>query len=587
MPEYPIAKLAEAATIAFHKAVEEMGAKVEIPMETPPENMGDFGFACHMLAKEFKRSPVDIAKDVAEKVFVEEMEVKPVGPYVNFFIHAEDLVKGTLELVSSMGEDYGKGEKSEKIILEHTSANPNGPFHVGRARNPIIGDTLARMLRFSGYDVEVQYWVNDMGKQVAILTWGCRSIQGDDLPVVQMDKDDHDLVRYYQKANALMEEDPNVQEEIAGILKDYETAVANGEMDKVLLDKDGRTITVAHMKEYAGRVLEGMKASLKELGVEYDKFVWESESVQDQSVFEIIKKLDASEYSQPTDDGASFIDLEPFGIQGRNTNFIFKRSDGSSLYTTRDLAYHSKKLGEADICIDVLGEDHKLQAKQLSTILEILGLEKLPEAIFYAFVALPEGKMSTRRGRVVYLDDLIQEAKDLAYKEVDARREELTEEQKKVVAGQVGIAALRYNIIRVQNDKKITFKWEDALNFEGDSGPFAQYTYARASSIIEKAGGSTEGGDPALLTHASEHALVKMLARFPVIVEEAARERRAHAIAGFAHSLASSFNQFYRDCQVVGVEEDVSKARLRLVEAFRTVMRSTLWILGIPALESM
>jgi arginyl-tRNA synthetase len=582
MADYPYRVFQKKAEEAFRAALGKLGISTDIPVEEPPEGMGDFGFACHALARELKRSPVEIAVDLVQAVEVPEgLRCESKGPYVNFWMDETTFIQNTLDSVFELEGDYGKGSLSGRVILEHTSANPNGPFHVGRARNPIIGDTMARLLKFAGYEVEVQYWVNDMGKQAAILTWGCKNIPETNLPEAGLDKPDHDLVRYYQEANRIMEEDPGVQDEISSMLLVYEKAVADDDLDRSISGGDRAVITATDVQECSRKVLDGMVQSLKDLNVNYDKFVWESESVSSHDVDKVIEGLNSSSYSEVTSDGARYIDMEHFGIQGRNTEFVYTRSDGSSLYTTRDLAYHQVKLSNCDIAINVLGEDHKLQSQQLGEMLKLLGLENIPEVIFYAFVALPEGKMSTRKGVVVFLE--------LARQEVEKRRAELPDGEKKQISDMVGIAAIRYNIIRVQSDKKIVFKWEDALNFEGDSAPFIQYTYARASSILRRSELRLEDveGDWSLLTHPSEVALVKEMARFPVVVVEATEGRRPHFIAGYAHNLASAFNQFYRDCQVISEDEVLMGTRLKLVEAFRIVLGNTLGILGIDAPESM
>jgi len=247
------------------------------------------------------------------------------------------------------------------------------------------------------------------------------------------------------------------------------------------------------------------------------------------------------------------------------------------------VAYHIDKGNRADRMLDVLGEDHRLQSKAVSIMLDILG-HKVPDVLFYAFVGLPEGRMSTRKGRVVYLDDLMDEAVDRAYEEVKKRRDDLSEDEMREIAGAVGISAIRYNIIRVQPEKRMVFRWEDALNFEGESAPFIQYSYARASSIIRKAGdfervySATEDG---------EWALLRKISDYPELIRDAADKKRPHMVASYLRDLASAFNDFYRDYPVLSAEGDVRDARLTLTDAFRTVMRNGMKALGIQVLERM
>ena len=251
----------------------------------------------------------------------------------------------------------------------------------------------------------------------------------------------------------------------------------------------------------------------------------------------------------------------------------------------RDIAYHQWKAQHADILINVLGEDHKLESKQVKVALELLQTKILPQVVFYAFVSLPGGKMSTRRGRVVYLDDLIDECIERAYEEVKKRRaSELTESQMRKIAEQVGIGSLRYNIIKVQPEKDIVFTWEDALNFEGNAVPFIQYAHARACSILSKTNTNIHTFDPTLLIHSSERVLIKQLALFPLVIDEASNTCKPHSIANYLFETASAFNQFYRDCPVLSEENKVLRSsRLTLVRATKIVLKNALNLLGISA----
>ena len=287
--------------------------------------------------------------------------------------------------------------------------------------------------------------------------------------------------------------------------------------------------------------------------------------------------------------GAFYLDLKSFGIQGRNTNFFFLRSDGTSLYATRDVAYHIWKAKQANILINVLGEDHKLEAKQVETALKLLEVKNLPKPVFYSFVSMPGGKMSTRRGHVVYLDQLINECIKRAYKEVKKRRaNELSNKKMKEISKIVGIGALRYNIIKVQPEKDIVFKWDDALNFEGNSSPFIQYAHARACSILLKKEDELKSIDSYLLNHNTEVDLIKKLAWFPYKIKDACISCRPHIITNYLNDLASKFNQFYRDCPVLSEKnEKIRRARIALVDSTRMVLENGLNLIGVIAPEEM
>jgi arginyl-tRNA synthetase len=326
--------------------------------------------------------------------------------------------------------------------------------------------------------------------------------------------------------------------------------------------------------------------TLNRLNIDVDGFTWESKFVENNSVDKIIERLKGSDYCHEQD-GAYYLELESFGLAGRETKWFFTRSDGTSVYTTRDLAYHMDKFTRTDIAINILGEDHKLAMQELAAALTIMGVPKKPEIVYYAFVSLPEGKMSTRKGLVVNLDDLIDEAVDRAYEEVKKRREDLSEERMREIARIVGIGALRYNIVRVQAEKQIVFKWEDALNFEGSSAPFIQYAHARACSILNKAGNWSREFDATHLTIDYEKDLVKSIAGFPPVLADCAEHRRTHPLAVYAQDLATQFNQFYRYVPVLKAEGGVRDARLGLVEASMWALRNSLNSLGIEAPEEM
>jgi arginyl-tRNA synthetase len=569
---YPLEECKKEIAEHIQKTIANYHIPYEIRVETPPGNKGDFAFPCFPLAHLIKKSPNEIAKEIAIGIPTSKWitKVEAQGGYVNFFIDSTNLTAITLQSILKNKETYGYlQKKKEKVIIEHTSANPNGPLHVGRARNPIIGDTLVRLYKAAGYDVESQFYLDDMGKQVAILAWGVHHLEQKNIPPMENTKADHQMVGYYQTANERMETDTTVAEQIGKLVKKLERG-------------DHDTIEMIH-SSYAP-VLEGIKQSLERINIHIDSFVPESTFVYDKSVDRIIKELKQTTYCHEEDD-AFYLDMEPFGIHGRNTKFFFLRRDGTTLYATRDIAYHQWKAQHADILINVLGEDHRLEAQQVKVALELLQTKILPKVVFYAFVSLPGGKMSTRRGRVVYLDDLIDECIEHAYEEVKKRRaSELTESQMRNIAEQVGIGSLRYNIIKVQPEKDIVFTWEDALNFEGNAVPFIQYAHARACSILSKTNTNVHAFDPTLLAHSSERVLIKKLALFPLVIEEASNACKPHSIANYLFEVASVFNQFYRDCPVLSEENAVLRSsRLALVRATEIVLKNALHLLGISA----
>ena len=557
-------------------ALTSINADIPIILETPAPEFGDFTFPCFNLAPILKKSPTEIAKDLASRLPAHpsiQFEVK--GPYINFKINDHLLVERVLQLIFKLDDQYGcHTKKSEKVILEHTSANPTDKLHVGRARNPIIGDTLARILRSSGYDVETQYYVDDMGRQTALKILEARH------------DDDWDREQYktgYQWATSATSVD---SKDYKADLKSELDEIMDGlEQGKPEVLKEGEIICKKMMNEI-------IIPSLDKINVRIDSYINESQFMLDDSVKEVIENLKNSEFCE-IEAGANYIDLTQFDTKSGKTKFFFTRADGKSLYATRDIAYHRWKFKNCDIAINILGEDHKLESLYVRIGLELTGGKKVPENIFYAFVNLPEGRMSTRRGQVVYLDDLCEEAIKLAEAEVKKRRDDLTEDSMGKIAEIIGLGSIRYNIIRVQAEKKIVFKWDEALNFEGDSAPFVQYAHARACSILRKSEHKSDSYTPTnlhpeLVIDPNEIALVRILGKLPGLITECAEKRQGHPIASYSHDLAAAFNQFYRDCPVLQAESpELIESRLALVAATRIVLNNSLELLGIIAPKEM
>ncbi len=567
---------------AVRKALDEMGADVGFDVEVPSTDAADLAVPCFLMSKALRKAPKDIAEELASKIQPSGMiaSVSALNGYLNFRMDGEQLINGTLKDVLSMGDRYGSHPaKNIRVNIEHTSTNPTGPIHVGRARNPIIGDTLARCMAMCGYDTSTEYYVNDVGKQVVILTWGVNNLSKEAVEEDirkreaedDRDKTDHKLVAYYRLANKMMEDDPAVQEQIGSMLRKFEA---------------GDSEVISTVRKTAEVMLNGLKETLANIDVVLDTYTWESKFIADGTAKEIVEQLKKSKYAGHEDDGAYYVDLKDFGVQGKNTKFTFTRADGTTLYTTRDLAYHMDKFKRADRVIDVLGEDQKLGSKQLCSALEILGCDKQPEPMFYSFVSLPEGKMSTRKGVVVYLDDLIDESVSRAYEEIKSRRSDMSEEKMREIARIVGIGAIRYNIVRVQPEKQFVFKWNEALNFDGNSGPFLQYSHARACSMLRKAGEFKEVVDSSKLTDEYEIKLVKVISKFSSVIESAGEMRRIHLLPAYGHELASAFNQFYASVPVLN-SDDERDARITLVKCAKITLANVLRCLGMGAPEEM
>jgi arginyl-tRNA synthetase len=514
------------------------------------------------LAKQKKQAPVKIAQDLAAELTknpaLAGVTIEAKGPYLNF-IFGSAYVSEVLRAAVRPG--YGNlPKKTVRVVLEHTSANPNGPLHVGHIRNSIIGDTLARAFRKAGYPLEVQYYVNDMGRQIAIVVWGFDNL---DSTQIEGEKEDAHIARVYIAANQEIQKDEGITQQVNVLMQ---------------LIENGDPATVRKFRKEVSRCLDGFKVTMKDLNVAHDRFVWESDFIRNGDTERIVNKL--KEMPQAREEETLALDLSEFGFENK---YVIRRSDGTSVYAARDLAYHAWKGANFDRVIDVLGADHKLIGAQLQCTMKLLG-ERVPEIVHFEFVSLPEGSMSTRAGKFVSADDLITEIRKRAFDEVTARRPELEEETRKSIAESVGLAAIRYDIVKVSPEKSTVFDWKDALDFERQSGPYIQYAHARACSILDKVESFTECFD---LETEQEIALAKQIARFPMVIDSVVTELRPHILATYARELADTFNTFYHFEPVLRSEGAVRNRRLTLVKAVQNTLKEALETLGIDAIHTM
>jgi arginyl-tRNA synthetase len=561
------------ATSILKEAIRKVGFEVEdseLQFETSPH--ADLASrAAFRLAGIHKQNPKDLASRIVSAVEIPDGsyvgEVSAAGPYINFFAGRHYLDR-TVTAVREEKEKFGCGAPKNRILLEHTSANPNGPLHVGHIRNSIIGDTLARILRRAGYDVEVQYYVNDMGRQIAVVSWACERFELD-----LSRKSDSAIADVYIKANVELDKNPEYVKEIDSLMEKVEA---------------GDVTTIEHFNKAVSLAIAGIKETLLRLNVVHDEFVSESTFLKSGAVHNIVERIKATGRTK-MDKGALVVDLSDYGFE---KTLVIQRSNGTSLYTTRDLAYHEWKAGQADRIIDVFGADHKLISGQLRATLNAIGIKE-PEVVIFEFVSLPEGSMSTRRGQFISADDLFDRVTEAAFEQVETRRPETSAEFKKQVAEMVGIGAVRYDIVRVSPEKSTVFNWKEALDFEKQGAPYIQYSHARACSILEKAKEEAawnpeEKIDPSLLVADSEIDLIKKMAMFDSIIDLGARELKPHILAIYARELADAFNQFYRFVPVIAAEDEkVRASRLALVDCARIVLANSLDTLGIGAPESM
>ena len=564
-------------------------SEYEFLIQKPRDSgVSDICIPCFHLAKILKKNPIDIAEEISKKIKIinkgNEFEVNSLNGYVNFKARPEWLAKKIFNGNYKLFEN----QKNNKIMIEHTSANPNGPFHVGRARNAILGDALVRLNRDKGNDVIAEYYVDDMGKQVGILAWAMNNLTEQQVEdtlknngISEFDplwesKEDHKRVRWYQAVNLLRESDEKIESELTDLIKKSE---------------EGDTDTLELFNNAFQPILDGMLETLSKLGIEYDSFTNESKFIIDGSVSKIMNDLKKSSLYGMAENGASFLELSDKGVSGKSTKFYFQRGDGSSLYATRDLAYHQWKWEKADKLINILGEDHRLQSKQVSVALEELNI-KSPEVVFYAFIKLPEGKMSTRKGNVVFMDDLIIEAEKLAKEILMERKHNFNENKNIEIAKSVASSSIRFNILKVSPEKGFTFKWEDALSFDADSAPFIMYSHARSCSIkrkVKEMKFQQQKNDfdfSKIKFNNSLSKLLNCLMRYEDAVEKSINENKPNHFCNYMLELATSYNSFYRDCKIIN-ENKVDEFFFEVSEYSRKILKRGCNSLGLIPLESM
>lgn len=558
------------------------------------KDMGDLSLPCFAFSKQLSMAPNDIAEKLKTTIETNEIieNVNSTAGYLNFKASrkwlAEYIISGNIRIGDA---EINSSDSGKSVLIEHTSANPNGPFHVGRARNAILGDTIVRLNRLYGNNVRSEYYVDDMGKQVAVLAWALANLDANEVEQILSDREpvndmwknkpDHNRVRWYQAAQVLRNDDSKKD--------DIEKAI--GEM--VHASENGDDEVLSSFENAYQPVLDGMLETLNRLRISFDEFTKESIFVTNGDVSNIMQKLSTLDIHGVADNGAEYLDLGARGLKGK-TEFYYKRGDGSSLYATRDIAYHIWKYTQCNKLINVLGEDHKLQSKQVSMTLNELGHDT-PEVLFYSFIKLPEGKMSTRKGNVVFMDDLLEEAKAHAAEVVKEIRTDYSDEQISHIAEAVGTSAVRFNIIKVSPDKGFTFRWEEALSFDADSAPFIMYSHTRSRSIAKKCsdlGVAYRSEDAAIMSQNptdipdSMFELLRVMATHNDALRKSVEQNRPNLFANQLLNLANHYNGFYRDCKVISNGE-VNQTYLAVSEIASELLRSGMIGLGIKPLERM
>jgi len=642
----PLAELREECQRLLEQAAEKAYPGAELPKakySPPPDpEMGELSSPISFqLARTLRRSPPEIAGRIAEEAdafgsgLIET--VKAVNGYVNFKADTAKLSKLVIDTVIDEDGEYGflKAEKTEKVMVEHTSANPNAPLHIGNARNSILGACLAGLLGRRGHEVVIHFLVNDMGRQVAMTTYGWQLLGrpepvgraelwvgtiyasvnvvneltrlGKELreaeergKVYEIAELQEEIEEYQKAAGELRKRYPKVYDTIAEKLPQIEDPNA----DIVVLNtayENNEPEAVKDVRKVVGYCLRGFETSLGEIGIGFDSFDFESDLVWKKAADEVLEKLRGTPYVF-VDEGATIFDSDKIAVDldlkerwGLNPEheiprLVLVRSDGTTLYTLRDMAYHIWKFGLVERDINIIGSEQRLAQLQLRLALAAMGHQWMGDNLLhyaYELVYLPGVKMSGRLGRYVTLMEIVEKAEELAYEAVDVRSPHLSREEKEEIARMVGHGAIKYTLLSVDPMKTVTFDWEKALNFETNSAPYIQYSHARACNILKRA---EERPEPeyAALGARREKELVAALAGFPEAFENAANELKPGDITAYANDLADKFNSFYAAHHVIQAETPgLAGARLKLVDATRITLRNALETLGITPPERM
>ncbi|MCT4634025.1 MAG: arginine--tRNA ligase [Firmicutes bacterium] len=559
-----IAKLLDSKIESLNQ--EEIFGLIEYPKNT---EMGDFAFPCFRLAKEYRKAPPMIAGELVEAIGQVEMleSVEAVGGYLNFKINKEVFARTVLEGVLDMGDDYGKQTVGEnkKVIVEFSSTNIAKPFHIGHIRSTMIGNSLNRIYKMLGYDTVAINHLGDYGTQfgkliVAYKLWGSReAIEKNPIP---------ELLKIYVKFHEEAEEKPELEDEARA----WFTKLENDDKEAYELWSWFREVS---LKEF-NRVY-----SL--LGVEFDSYDGESfYSDKMGAVLEDMRNKNVMEVSE----GAEIVNLEEYDM----TPALITKKDGSSLYITRDLAaaIYRKNNYEFFKNIYVVGSQQKLHFSQLFKILELMGYAWSEDCthVDFGMVSLAEGTMSTRKGRVVFLEEVLLKAIEEIKKVIDEKNPNL--EGKEDVARQVGVGAVVFQELFNNRIKDYTFSWEKALSFEGETGPYVQYTHARACSVLRKADLDYKNEiDFSKLDDKASMDLLRELAKFPKIIQDAGNKNEPSIITRYVVGIAQLFNRFYHDNPILTDDKELTKARLSLVYASKVTIKNGLYLVSIEAPERM
>lgn len=542
---------------------EDIISLIEIP---PSEEMGDYAFPTFSFAKILRKAPNLIAEEIAGKLqssLFEKIETK--GPYINFFINKALLNKMVLDEIIEKKEDYGKSDMGhgENVVIDFSSPNIAKAFHIGHLRSTVIGNAIRNIFDYLGYNTIAVNHLGDYGTQFGMLItayklWGDEeAVKANPIP---------ELLKLYVRINQEAEENEELR-------------VESREWFKKLEEKDEEAVELWNF--FKDESLKEFNRVYDMLGIKFDSFA--GEAFYSDKMGPVIEELEEKDLLEESDN-AYIVNLEKYDMPPA----LVKKSDGSTLYTTRDLAAAMYRKNEYDFYknIYVVGNQQILHFKQLFKVLELMGKEWAKDCVHVTFgmVSLPEGTMSTRRGNVIYLEDVLLTAIEKTEKIIEDR----DIEDKDQLAADIGIGAVVFQELFNDRNKDYVFDWDKLLSFEGETGPYVQYTHARIASLLRK--GEFEPSlsvKDELLTTEEEYQILKSIYSFGDTVVDAKEKFQPFFITRHIVNLAQLFNKYYGNTPILVEDEDLKEARLMLCYAVKTVIKNGLSILGIKSPEKM
>lgn len=538
--------------------------EISIP---PKEGMGDYCLPCFKVKVNDLKDPHEKAQYILNKLNIDNEVISNafvIGPYLNFNINKQTLSKSILERIESLKEKYGSTNEGigKSLLIEHTSINPNASPHIGRSRNSIIGDFLVHLYKFNGYEIDREYFINDIGKQIAMLLIAVKKYS--DINSVTFDE----MLSLYIKINDEAKKNESIEKEVFKYLNELE---------------NGNDIVRNEFKSITDICVEGQKRIFDKMDIHWDTFTHESDFVFGHITKTILDKINEKGRLKEDENGRLYVDLTGYNIPTKTPVLVLTREDKTSLYPLRDIAYTIYKMNKnKDVNLIVLGEDQKVYMEQISAVMDILGYTS-PKLISYSFVLLNGDKMATREGKVVLLEDFIDATISKLKSNFNQRGTELSDNEYLSLAS----SCIKYNMLNISRGKNINFNLDDATNFTGNSAIYILYNYVRIKSILKKDNFKKDYKNLILKTK-TEEQIVKKLYDFEDAVKETVKTSESSIIAKYLNDLCGLFSKYYEETSILKEENsDLKNSRLLLLDSVRIVIENGTNILGIKTVDKL